>query len=200
MQAGYNSILVTIEKEFNDSIKTESGIEFYLDPTWEPEQHATICGTVVSIPSFKRIPGSWDIKIGDKLYFNYMVVLQPENRIDHLWSVDAMLCIARVRAGELKPLGNYILLRPIVETTEKIGKIFLPQQSQRKSLNKGTVVASNLPSAEAGDVVLFNKIGKFENKIEGEILYCAIENNIWCKEKLNDAKTNRKNNRARAGK
>ena len=184
MQAGYNSILVTIEKEFNDSIKTESGIEFYLDPTWEPEQHATICGTVVDIPSFKRIPGSWDIKIGDKLYFNYMVVLQPENRIDHLWSVDAMLCIARVRAGELKPLGNYILLLPIVETTEKIGRIHLPEMSKKKKLDKGVVVASNLPAAEIGDVVLFNKIGKFENKIEGQVLYCAIEKNIWCKERV----------------
>lgn len=182
MQAGYNCVIVHIEKLFQDEVELSSGLKLYQDTTYRPEHHTTIFGTVISVPQFKNCPGYWDIKAGDKLYFNYMVVLQPENRIEQYWSVDAALCIARVRAGELKPLGNYILLRPITETTEKIGSIFLPQQSQKKKLDKGIVVSSNREDAQVGDVVVFNKIGKFENTIEGEVLYCAMNNNLFLKE------------------
>ncbi len=183
MQAGYNTVLVTIEKQFNDTLIAPGGMEFYLDPSYQPEKHSTIVGTVVAVPVFKNLKGHWDIKVGDKLYFNYLVVLTPENRIDQYWSVDAMLCIARVRAGELKPVGNYILLRPIIEVTEKIGSIIVPIASQKKRLDKGTVVATNMKGTEIGDVVVFSKIGKFENEIEGEILYCAYEKNLFLKEK-----------------
>ena len=181
MQAGYNNVIVHIEKLFNDELVTDSGFKLYLDPSYNPEQHSTIHGTVVSVPNWKNCPGYWDLQVGDKIYFNYMVVLQPENRIDDLFIVEAPLCIARVRAGELKPLGNYILLRPIVETTEKIGMIYIPEIAQKKKLDKGIVVASNLEDTKAGDTVVFNKIGKFENVIEGEILYCAMNNNLFIK-------------------
>ncbi len=189
MQSGYNTVLVHIEKEFNDSIAAPEGMEFYQDTTYRPEHHTTIHGTVVSVPDFK-CSGSWDLQVGDKIYFNYMTVLQPENKLpNNIYIVESALCIARVRAGELKPLGNHILLRPIIEVTEKIGDLFVPVVSQKKKLNKGIVVASNMDDIRVGETIGFSKVGKFENFIEGETLYCAFERNVWYKENKKRGKT-----------
>ncbi len=202
MHAGYNTVLVSIEKEFNDTITAPEGMEFFQDTTYRPEHHTTIHGIIIAVPLEFKMQGHWDVKVGDKIYFNYMVVLQPENRLGKYWIVEAALLIARVRAGELKPLGNHILLRPIIEANETIGSLFTPVSLHKKKLDKGIVVASNREDAIPGDVVAFSKVGKFENFIEGEILYCAFNRNLYYKEiKQNGTskKRNRKKNSSSSG-
>ncbi len=177
ISGGYNTAIVKVQRRFDDEIQLGSGLKLYQDTTYRPEHHTRIYGELVGLPAtIKNMPGYWDLKIGDRVYFNYMVTLDDQYELEGYHILDLNLAMARVRDGELKPLGVYVIIKPIIETTEKIGSIFLPQQSQKKSLNRGIIIASNeLPT---GTEVLFNKIGKFENVIEGQQVYCAMNNNI----------------------
>lgn len=176
-------IIVSIENKFND--KTESGI--YIDTSYKPEHHVVITGKVEAVA--KRLPkdfqadGFYDtVKPGDKLYFHYLVLLDDDNKI-HLdkdyYMVDYFQALATVRGGKIYPVGEHILIEPIVE--EVTSSLIIPDSAKKKETNRGRVFASNDPEIPEGSVVEFEPIGKFENEIEGKKLYVMYNSNILAK-------------------
>ena len=69
-------IAVKITKKYNDEVEFSTG-KLYLDVTWNPEQHVTICGEVVALPRgkwCKNTRGDFlkqELEVGDIAYFNY---------------------------------------------------------------------------------------------------------------------------------
>ena len=180
-------IFVTIEKRFQDEVKTESGIVFYKDTSFKQEDNSTTFGTVVAVPDkFDRAMGTEDFKanvqVGDKLYFNFLVTVDDENRIEidgkEYWMVDYFNAIALVRDGKVMPVGDYILIEPIEEKIES--SLIIPDVVQKEK-TRGRIFASNDPEVEVGDEVEYEDIGKFWNIIEGKRVYCMYSSNLLYK-------------------
>lgn len=187
MRPLFNKIFVQIEKKFQDEIVTDSGITFYKDTSFNPEENSTVSGIVVGIPTvvdknnvtpeFKH-----NVLVGDKLYFNFNVVLDSDNLIIHddqeYWTVDYWNAIALVRDGQVIPVGDYILIDPIQEEVTS-SLLIIPDAYKKKEGNRGVVYASNSPDLPAGTEVEYDKIGKFWNIIEGKRVYCMYLHNIF---------------------
>ena len=62
--------VVELEKQINDTIKTESGLELYVDSKWNEFKFRVTEGPVVA-PPLKYDTG---VKAGDTLYFHHLVV------------------------------------------------------------------------------------------------------------------------------
>lgn len=179
-------ILVQVEKRFEDEIKTDSGIVFYKDTSYDPEWNSRIFGTVVAPPV--RVPQDQvsgdvfnaDVRAGDKLYFNYNVLIDDDNMIvedgKEYWTVDFYLAIAVVRDGKVIPLGEHILIEPRYEELES--SLIITDHITKKELNNGYVFASNDPQIPEGSLVEFEEKGKFKNKIEGKEVFVMYNNNI----------------------
>jgi hypothetical protein len=88
-QCPSNYILVEIGKKFNDIITTESGMQFYQDTTYRPEEFATILGKVVSVPRSVNAD-AWPrrslieqvIEPGDEIAFNYLTIFDLNHNDD----------------------------------------------------------------------------------------------------------------------
>lgn len=182
-------IFVTIEKKFQDEIETESGLKLYKDTSFKPEENSTVVGIVAGVPS-KTNPKAFsddfqfNIKVGDKLYFNFLIVLDPVNMIEidgkEYWMVDYFDAIALVRDSQIHPVGSYILIEPLEdEVTSDV--LYIPDASKKVEGTRGKVWASNDPEIPVGCEVEYEDIGKFWNVIEGKKVYCMFNNNIMLK-------------------
>jgi co-chaperonin GroES (HSP10) len=186
MRPLFNKIFVQIEKKFQDEIVTDSGITFYKDTSFNPEENSTVSGIVVGIPTVvdkNNVSPEFrhNVLVGDKLYFNFNVVLDNDNLIVHegqeYWTVDYWNAIALVRDGQVIPVGDYILIDPIQEEVKSF--LIIPDAYKKKEGNRGVVYASNSPELPAGTEVEYDKIGKFWNIIEGKKVYCMYTSNIF---------------------
>lgn len=85
---------------------------------------------------------------------------------------------------KLQPLGDKVILKPIVEDEKTKTGIILPETAEKEKPEKGKVIAvgpgktlesgkkSEMP-VKVGDSVLFTKYGPNEIKINGEELLIA---------------------------
>jgi co-chaperonin GroES (HSP10) len=125
------------------------------------------------LPDFK-----FNVRNGDKLYFNFNITIDPANALEHegveYWMVDYFDAIALVRDGEIHPVGSYLLVEPQEEEIES--SLIIPETINREG-NRGTVVASNDPEIPVGSEIEYDDIGKFWNIIEGRRLYCMMNHN-----------------------
>lgn len=188
MKAPLNRIFVTVDKKFEDEIKL-GDLTLYKDTSYAPEWNARCYGMVHSIPN--RVDKSHfeadfqeNVQPGDKLYFNFGILLDDENLLvedgKEYWAVDYFQAIAVVRDGNIIPVGSHILIEPIVEEVTH-SFLIIPELAQKKEENRGKVYASNDPSIPVGSIVEYDEIGKFENEIEGKKLYAMFNHNVLYK-------------------
>ncbi len=94
-------------------------------------------------------------------------------------------------AIKLKPLDDYVVVKPVEEEETSEGGIVLPDTAKEKP-QKGEVLAvgpgkllangdRKPPAVKAGDMVLFGKWGGNDIKIEGEELKILKESDILAK-------------------
>lgn len=183
-----NRIFVTVDKRFNDEHTMENGQSLFLDCSYNPEENANVVGTVVAVPEKPNLRGLgdsfvFDVQVGDKLYFNFMVTSDEGNSIEHngitYWMVDLFNAIAVVRDGKIIPFGNYILIEPIKEKLES-SLIIVPDSTEKEG-TKGIVFASNDDQLPVGTIVEFEAVGQFWNIIEGQRVFCMFNSNILYK-------------------
>ena len=94
-------------------------------------------------------------------------------------------------AIKLKPLDDYVVVKPVEEEEKSEGGIVLPDTAKEKpqkgevlAVGPGKLLASGdrkPPAVKAGDMVLFGKWGGNEIKIEGEELKILKESDILAK-------------------
>ena len=182
-------IAVKITKKYNDEVEFSTG-KLYLDVTWSPEQHVTICGSVVALPRgkwCKNTRGDFlkqELEIDDKVYFNYLTV-QEDNLVfgeKDIYLVDLEECFCFLRGGSLTAISNHVLIEPIL-IEEKIGSIYIgvPTRSEEEGNLRfiGTPVkGQDKLGLINGYTVRFHERNAFLNTIEGIDYYVMRQEDI----------------------
>jgi len=121
----FDLFIVELEKTINDTIKTESGLELYIDSKWNEFEHRVTEGPVVAAP-FKYDTG---VEPGDTLYFHHLVVMNDGQGLtgfeDHYLvrynpehAVNNQAIAFKNKDGEIKLLGGWTLLKPVDDEPE----------------------------------------------------------------------------------
>ena len=183
-------IAVKVSKKYNDEVEFSSGEKLFLDVTWNPEHHVTICGEVVALPRgewCKNTRGDWikqELQVGDLVYFNYLTV-DKENLVTgerDVYLVDLEECFCFVRSGSLAAISNHVLVEPdIIE--EKVGSIYVgvPKKSEEEGYVRH--ISTPLKNKDelgliSGDKVRFHERNSFLNKIEGVEYYVMKQDDL----------------------
>lgn len=182
-------IAVKISKKYNDEVEFSTG-KLYLDVTWSPEQHVTICGSVVALPR-----GEWckntggqslkqELQLDDLVYFNYLTV-QEDNLVfgeKDIYLVDLEECFCFVRGGSLTAISNHVLIEPLM-IEEMVGSIYIGVPT--RSEEEGTLRFIGTPTKGEDDlgltntdVVRFHERNAFLNTIEGIDYYVMKQDDI----------------------
>ena len=182
-------IAVKITKKYNDEVEFSTG-KLYLDVTWSPEEHVTICGSVVALPRgewCKNTRGQFlkqELQLDDLVYFNYLTV-QEDNLVfgeKDIYLVDLEECFCFLRGGVLTAISNHVLIEPIM-IEEKIGSIYVgvPTRSEEEGNLRfiGTPVkGQDKLGLINGDTVRFHERNAFLNTIEGKDYYVMKQDDI----------------------
>lgn len=186
-------LAVKIEKKYNDEVEFSNGDKLFMDVSWNPEHHVTICGEVVALPR-----GEWckntrgelikqELQVGDLAYFNYLTV-QEDNLVTderNVYLVDLEECFCYVRSGEITAVANHVLIEPdIIE--DKVGSIYVgvPKKSEEEGYVRH--ISTPLKDKEelglvSGDKVRFHERNAFLNKIEGNEYYVMKQDDLFGK-------------------
>ena len=183
-------IAVKVSKKYNDEVEFSTGEKLFMDVTWNPEHHVTICGEVVALPRgewCKNTRGEWikkELLIGDLVYFNYLTV-DKENLVTgerDVYIVDLEECFCYVRGGNLTAISNHVLIEPFM-IEDKIGSIYVGVP--KKSETDGYVRHIGEPlkgedelGLNSGDLVRFHERNSFLNKIEGVEYYVMKQQDL----------------------
>jgi len=183
-------IAVKVSKKYNDEVEFSTGEKLFMDVTWNPEHHVTICGEVVALPRgewCKNTRGEWikkELHIGDLVYFNYLTV-DKENLVTgerDVYLVDLEECFCYVRGGNLTAISNHVLIEPFM-IEDKIGSIYVGVP--KKSETEGYVRHIGEPlkgedelGLNSGDLVRFHERNSFLNKIEGVEYYVMKQQDL----------------------
>jgi co-chaperonin GroES (HSP10) len=185
-------IAVKITKKYNDEVEFSTG-KLYLDVTWSPEQHVTICGSVVALPRgkwCKNTRGQFlkqELQIGDLVYFNYLTV-QEDNLVfgeKDIYLVDLEECFCFLRGGSLTAISNHVLIEPLM-IEEMVGSIYIGVPT--RSEEEGNLIHIGTPIKDfedlgliSGDMVRFHERNAFLNTIEGTDYYVMKQDDIFGK-------------------
>jgi chaperonin GroES len=89
----------------------------------------------------------------------------------------------------LKPLYDKVLVKPIEDTEQKVGSIYIPDTAQDKP-QQGEIIAAgpgkltedgkNIPmTVKVGDKVFYGKYSGTEVKIDGDTMLIMSESDIY---------------------
>jgi len=91
-----NLFVVKVDKPINDTMKTDGGLELFIDTRFNEFEHRQVCGEVVSAPLLIEN----DVEPGDTLYFHHLVVLEGGQKIS--WEEDHYI----VKCDKQFTIGN----------------------------------------------------------------------------------------------
>jgi hypothetical protein len=140
-----NHVLIKLDQE-NNSVRLKSGLELFVDTTYEVEKHITVTGEVMALPSKLYYSGRpnigmpWEtemeLKIGDRVFMYYLSVANAfrKETFNAIVEEDAryvfikyQYIFAAIRDGKLFPINGYLLVEPSEDPDwlvlkEKLGK------------------------------------------------------------------------------
>lgn len=192
-----NIVLVEIEKRFQD--KTGNIV---IDPTWHPEDHATMEGIVYSAPhrllsdNHRTIVGT--VKRGDKIVFSYSVIfakaLQNDNEnpvyknlIIHqgkeLWKAHAGEIFCKIVDGEIIMLTDNVLTEPmVIEESKQTSRLILDKPKQREDIARIIGLPENKElSYTMRDLVSFESKYVQKYQIQGRQMFLIPSRRILAK-------------------
>lgn len=179
----FDLFVVEIKKRINDTIKTESGLELYIDNRFDEFKNRTTEAPVIAVP-FKYDTG---VEVGDTLYFHHLVVIndgQPLTGEDNHYLVrfdpdhtvnNQAIAYKSAKTGDIHPLAGWSLLERVEEREEKQSDIIDVVKLKDSPVTKGKV--SFTPpwveelGLEVGDVVGFGKNMDYRITIEDKEYY-----------------------------
>lgn len=190
----FDLFVVEINKRINDTMKTESGLELYIDNRFNEFQNRTTEAPVVAVP-FKYDTG---VEVGDTLYFHHLVVIndgQPLTGEDNHYLVrfdpdntvnNQAIAYKSAKTGDVHPLAGWSLLERVEEREEKQSDIIDVVKLKDSPVTKGKV--SFTPpwveelGLEVGDVVGFRKNMDYRITIEEKEYYRVRAEDLMYKE------------------
>lgn len=188
--------VVELDKQTKDTIKTDSGLELYIDSKWNEFEHRVTEGPVVSSP-LKHKTG---VKKGDTLYFHHLVVMNEGQvltghekhylvRYDPRQTINNQaIAYKSAKSGHIHPLAGWSLLEPVEQdeepgtTSDVIEIVKLEQPKVRKAR-----VAFDAPWLKelgigVGDVVGIKKNRDYEITIDENKYFRVRAEDILYKE------------------
>lgn len=175
--APVDNLIVTVEKKHQDIVNG-----FYVDTRFNPEEHVTVLGTVVSVP--RGISNRFDhigytiagIEAGDTVIMRYDVIhhfakqKEDENTVykyeifykgKSYWRADIIKIFGYIRDGEIRMINGYVMLD---EPVEEASKIIIPNllkaipRTARAMISHIGGSLTHLPptNAKAGDIAFFD--------------------------------------------
>ena len=190
----FDLFVVEIKKRINDTMKTEGGLELYIDNRFNEFQNRTTEAPVVAVP-FKYDTG---VEVGDTLYFHHLVVIndgQPLTGEDDHYLVrfdpdhtvnNQAIAYKSAKTGDVHPLAGWSLLERVEEREEKQSDIIDVVKLKDSPVTKGRV--SFTPpwveelGLEVGDVVGFRKNMDYRITIEEKEYYRVRAEDLMYKE------------------
>lgn len=190
----FNLFVVKIDKLIKDTIKTDSGLELYVDSRFDEFQHRTTEAPVVAVP-FKYDTG---VEPGDTLYFHHLVVLNegqvltgednhylvrydPEHAINN-----QAIAYKKESTGEITPMKGWSLLES-VEVEKEEHEMFELVELKEKPVLKGKVAFMsdeiNEVGLKVGDVVGFKENRDYRITIDDKEYYrTRVEDLLYVEE------------------
>lgn len=176
--------IVEIEKELQDTIKTESGLELYVDTKYNEFEHRTTEGKVLASPA-KYNTGA---EAGDTIYFHHHVVINggsPLCKEDNQYVVNyshehaaanQAIAYKDQETGRIHPLKGWSLLEPVEEDSEGSDDSSIEiVKLEEDPVTEGVVsfLSDDLEEIGVftGDVVGFKKNRDYRIKIDGKEYY-----------------------------
>lgn len=167
LQSPLNNCLVRIEKRYQDTMGS-----IKIDPTWRPEEFATLEGIVVSAPiNIDEGNSIGTVEKGDKIIFSYGVIynyaIQPDDdtpvfrnlilyKGEEYWKVDMAEIFCKVTSG-IEMVTDHFLIEPLGITRgtySSSGFMRLDKEIEHKGKVKGLPKNTSL-SVRVGDTVYF---------------------------------------------
>lgn len=179
----FDLFVVELEKQLDDKITTEGGLELYIDTKFDEFENRITEGPVVASP-FKYDTG---VEVGDTLYFHHHVVIndgQPLTGEDNHFIVqynpgytaaNQAIAYKSKKTGEVRPLAGWSLLEGVEEPKEEESSIIEVVKLSEDPVTKGRV-AFEAPwvdelGLKIGDVVGFKENRDYRIKIDGKEYY-----------------------------
>lgn len=177
--------VVELEKQINDTIKTESGLEIYIDTRFENGEfnNRVTEGPVVCSP----IKYDTGVKKGDTLYFHHLVVLNEGQKLtgvdkhfivkyDDVHTLNNQAIAYKCKdTNEIKPLAGWTLLESVEEQDKLESEIIELVSLKEKDVTKGRVAFTadwiKELGLEVNDIVGFKKNRDYRIKIDGKEYY-----------------------------
>ena len=175
--------VVELEKPMNDTIKTDSGLELYVDTRFNEFEHRVTEGEVVSPP----IKYNTGVKKGDTLYFHHLVVMNEGQVLtgqdnhylvkydpDHTINNQGIAYRCQ-ESGDIYPLAGWALLEGVEEEAEVKSDVLEVVQLEEQLPTKGRVAFDSPWTEELGikkgDIVGFKKNRDYRITICGTEYY-----------------------------
>ena len=178
--------VVELEKQINDTISTDSGLELYIDTRFEGSEfnHRVTEGPVVS-PPIKHDTG---VQVGDTLYFHHLVVMNEGQVLtgqDNHYLVaynphhtinNQAIAYKSAKSGHIHPLAGWSLLEAVEQEELKTKSDVIEVVELKEKLPTKGRVAFTAPWIEdlgvkVGDVVGFKENRDYRIKIDGKEYY-----------------------------
>ncbi len=178
--------VVKLEKQINDTISTNSGLELYIDTRFEGSEfeNRVTEGPVVS-PPIKHDTG---VQVGDTLYFHHLVVMNEGQVLtgeDNHYLVaynphhtinNQAIAYKSAKSGHIHPLAGWSLLEAVEQEELKTKSDVIEVVELKEKLPTKGRVAFTAPWVEdlglkVGDVVGFKENRDYRIKIDGKEYY-----------------------------
>ena len=197
----FNFFVVELDKLVNDQIKTEGGLELYIDTRFEGSEfeHRVTEGPIVAAP-FKYDTGA---KPGDTLYFHHLVVMQggqpltgDDNHYIAKFDPETInsqaIAYKSKETGDITTLGGWTLLEPVEEEEDFPSDLIEMVNLEEKLPSKGRLAFGNettdFMGVKPGDVVGFAKNRDYRLTIDGKEYYrTRAEDLLYVEEEVHDS-------------
>ena len=197
----FNFFVVELEKPINDTIKTESGLELFVETKFENSEfeYRVTEGPVVACP-FNCETGVED---GDTMYFHHLVVMQGgqpltgfENHYivnynDQFAVSNQAIAYKSKKDNKIRPMFGWALLEPVEDedalTSDTIEIVSLKEHLPTKARIAFHSDELSDIGAKVGDVVGFKENRDYRITIDGKEYYrTRIEDLMYVEEEVHN--------------
>jgi co-chaperonin GroES (HSP10) len=175
-----DNLLITVDKEFEDSIKLNSGLKLHLDTSFNPYQHATIKGKVAHVPrklsnapvgmgEYKRSDITPEVQEGDTLYFHYNTV-QQHNLIEiegvryYMLPYEQVFCVVRSVDDKAESHGDDAFWYNKVNKIIPIGSHVLVSPTYPEGVVMEDVAGKQIAVRKVGSIIIEHDIKPYKDR------------------------------------
>lgn len=190
-----HDFIIKVDKEFNETFKTESGIELYADKNFSKDILATRVVEVLEVPKFYEGP----ITVGMQLFVDHTIFLRESylshGTVENIYTIDYHKGLYKIpddlifmyREDESAAWKGYkenLFVEEIVEEAaeEKIGSIILaPSKPIRKGVHKVVYdnVSLNKLGVKKGHKVIVDLKMRLPINIDGKQYYQLTNDSVF---------------------